>query len=174
MTSPSTAEKLSRRSSSVFSEKKASVCFDLLFSESNSSISPGLEPLCRIHPYRHGHLLRRSSAVLPQPQHLDRLSALKLHFCQTLILEIPNYLLSETLTNRLFERIPRRLFLFYNRLSIRMARGALIIFEGVDRSGKSTQIKRIFNQMVNKGERVYLTRFPEVSGGAGMCSLYKF
>ena len=43
-----------------------------------------------------------------------------------------------------------------------MARGALIIFEGVDRSGKSTQIKRIFNQMVNKGEKVYLTRFPEV------------
>ncbi|CBY23878.1 unnamed protein product [Oikopleura dioica] len=48
-----------------------------------------------------------------------------------------------------------------------MARGALIIFEGVDRSGKSTQIKRIFNQMVNKGENVHLTRFPERTSEIG-------
>ena len=49
----------------------------------------------------------------------------------------------------------------------RMVRGALIIFEGVDRSGKSTQIKRIFEKMQKRGDSVYLTRFPERTSEIG-------
>ena len=49
----------------------------------------------------------------------------------------------------------------------RMVRGALIIFEGVDRSGKSTQIKRIFEKIKNRGDPVYLTRFPERTSEIG-------
>ena len=45
--------------------------------------SPRLEPLCLLHHHRHGHLLRRPSLVLPQPQHLGRLS------------DQPNYILSD-------------------------------------------------------------------------------
>ena len=48
-----------------------------------------------------------------------------------------------------------------------MTRGALIIFEGVDRSGKSTQIKKIFENMTTRGDTVYLTRFPERTSEIG-------
>ena len=49
----------------------------------------------------------------------------------------------------------------------RMSRGALVIFEGVDRSGKSTQIKRIYEQMTGRGDSVFLTRFPERTSEIG-------
>ena len=54
-----------------------------------------------------------------------------------------------------------------------MARGALVIFEGVDRSGKSTQIKKIFDRMTERKDSVYLTRFPERTSEIGkMISSY--
>ena len=49
----------------------------------------------------------------------------------------------------------------------RMVRGALIIFEGVDRSGKSTQIKRIYDRMVDRKDSIFLTRFPERTSEIG-------
>ena len=163
-TSPSTSERPRPPSLSVSSERRDSVSLSEPKFIIDQTFSPRLEPLRRLYPHRHGHLLGRPSVVLPQPQHLVRLSAFKFISVRHTLWNLPPYLLSETLTNRLFDRILKSLSSFLiNLLCVRMARGALIIFEGVDRSGKSTQIKRIFNQMVNKGEKVYLTRFPEVS-----------
>jgi len=39
-------------------------------------------------------------------------------------------------------------------------RGLLIVFEGLDRSGKSTQCERLVNNLRNKGSEVFHTRFP--------------
>ena len=42
-----------------------------------------------------------------------------------------------------------------------MKRGSLIIFEGVDRCGKTTQVKRLSERLIKQGASVYTTRFPE-------------
>jgi dTMP kinase len=39
-------------------------------------------------------------------------------------------------------------------------RGALIVVEGLDRSGKSTQTKRIGSALIKEGYKVKLQRFP--------------
>uniref|UniRef100_A0A0N5B403 dTMP kinase n=1 Tax=Strongyloides papillosus TaxID=174720 RepID=A0A0N5B403_STREA len=40
-------------------------------------------------------------------------------------------------------------------------RGALIIFEGIDRSGKTTQSKRLAEYLIGKGLKVHLRRVPD-------------
>ena len=40
------------------------------------------------------------------------------------------------------------------------ARGKLVVFEGLDRSGKSTQVQRLVDTLRQKGEKVEQTRFP--------------
>ncbi|XP_071949555.1 thymidylate kinase-like isoform X1 [Antedon mediterranea] len=42
-----------------------------------------------------------------------------------------------------------------------LKRGALIILEGVDRSGKSTQCKKLVQTLHNQGEKIHLMRFPD-------------
>ncbi|XP_789676.2 thymidylate kinase [Strongylocentrotus purpuratus] len=44
-----------------------------------------------------------------------------------------------------------------------MRRGALVVFEGCDRSGKSTQCKKLVESMLEKGMKAELMRFPERS-----------
>ena len=39
-------------------------------------------------------------------------------------------------------------------------RGALIVFEGCDRSGKSTQCKKLVDALTNDGIKAKLLRFP--------------
>lgn len=39
-------------------------------------------------------------------------------------------------------------------------RGLFIVFEGVDKSGKTTQAKLLWSYLINKGEKVILTREP--------------
>lgn len=46
-------------------------------------------------------------------------------------------------------------------------RGALVIFEGCDRSGKSTQCKKIVDHLVSQGKKAELWRFPERSTAIG-------
>ncbi|XP_013199975.1 thymidylate kinase [Amyelois transitella] len=41
-----------------------------------------------------------------------------------------------------------------------MKRGALIVIEGVDRTGKSTQCKELVNNLLNKGVQAQYTNFP--------------
>lgn len=43
------------------------------------------------------------------------------------------------------------------------ARGALIVLEGLDRSGKTTQVKLLEQRFVELGKRVKTFRFPGVS-----------
>ncbi|XP_033117893.1 thymidylate kinase-like [Anneissia japonica] len=45
------------------------------------------------------------------------------------------------------------------KMSVR--RGALIILEGVDRSGKSTQCRKLVKTLQEQGEKVHLMRFPD-------------
>jgi len=42
-----------------------------------------------------------------------------------------------------------------------MKRGALIVLEGVDRSGKTTQCSRLLNRLVSNGISCELMRFPD-------------
>ncbi len=39
-------------------------------------------------------------------------------------------------------------------------RGAFIVIEGLDRSGKTTQVKRLDEQLTRSGNKVKLLRFP--------------
>jgi dTMP kinase len=41
-----------------------------------------------------------------------------------------------------------------------LGRGALIVFEGVDRCGKSTQARRLVDALNAQGQRAVLMRFP--------------
>ena len=45
--------------------------------------------------------------------------------------------------------------------SLTMSRGALIVIEGIDRSGKSTQAARLVESLVSRGRRAVLYRFPD-------------
>lgn len=47
-----------------------------------------------------------------------------------------------------------------------MTRGKLIVFEGLDRAGKSTQCEKLVEDLQNDGVKVRHMRFP------GMCTLY--
>lgn len=47
-----------------------------------------------------------------------------------------------------------------------MARGKLIVFEGLDRAGKSTQCQKLVDGLREKGAKVRLQRFP------GTCCVY--
>merc|ERR1719383_262168 len=48
-----------------------------------------------------------------------------------------------------------------------MKRGSLIIFEGVDRCGKTTQVKKLSERLTEKGHSIYTTRFPERTSEIG-------
>jgi len=48
-----------------------------------------------------------------------------------------------------------------------MKRGSLIIFEGVDRCGKTTQVKKLSEKLVENGHSIYTTRFPERTSEIG-------
>lgn len=41
-----------------------------------------------------------------------------------------------------------------------VARGAFVVLEGLDRSGKTTQVKLLQSRLVEAGKRVQLMRFP--------------
>jgi len=48
-----------------------------------------------------------------------------------------------------------------------LKRGALIVFEGCDRSGKTTQIKRLVERLNQEGTKTKMMRFPERETGIG-------
>jgi len=48
-----------------------------------------------------------------------------------------------------------------------LKRGALIVFEGCDRSGKTTQIKRLVDRLNEEGSKTKMMRFPERDTGIG-------
>ena len=48
-----------------------------------------------------------------------------------------------------------------------MKRGSLIIFEGVDRCGKTTQVKKLSEKLTENGHSIYTTRFPERTSEIG-------
>ena len=48
-----------------------------------------------------------------------------------------------------------------------MKRGSLIIFEGVDRCGKTTQVKLVNEYLINAGYKTFTTRFPERTSEIG-------
>lgn len=45
-------------------------------------------------------------------------------------------------------------------------RGAFIVLEGLDRSGKTTQVKLLEQRLAQAGRRVQVMRFPGKSTGA--------
>ena len=45
-------------------------------------------------------------------------------------------------------------------MSLPISRGALIVFEGCDRSGKSTQCKKLVDALTSDGIKAKLWRFP--------------
>lgn len=47
-----------------------------------------------------------------------------------------------------------------NRAEPPVARGALVVLEGLDRSGKTTQVKLLEQRFVELGRRVKVVRFP--------------
>lgn len=46
------------------------------------------------------------------------------------------------------------------------ARGAFVVLEGLDRSGKTTQVKLLQSRLIEAGRRVQLMRFPGESAWA--------
>jgi len=46
-------------------------------------------------------------------------------------------------------------------------RGSLIIFEGVDRCGKTTQVKLVNERLLSAGYKTFVTRFPERTSDIG-------
>lgn len=48
-----------------------------------------------------------------------------------------------------------------------MRRGAFIVFEGVDRTGKTTQTRLLLDTLINKGFKAKLIHFPERSSAIG-------
>jgi len=52
-------------------------------------------------------------------------------------------------------------------MSVAVKRGALIVFEGCDRSGKTTQVKRLVETLNKTGYSTEMMRFPDRSTGIG-------
>jgi len=52
-------------------------------------------------------------------------------------------------------------------MSAAVKRGALIVFEGCDRSGKTTQVKRLVETLNKTGCTTEMMRFPDRSTGIG-------
>jgi len=52
-------------------------------------------------------------------------------------------------------------------MSVAVKRGALIVFEGCDRSGKTTQVKRLVETLNKTGCTTEMMRFPDRSTGIG-------
>jgi len=52
-------------------------------------------------------------------------------------------------------------------MSVAVKRGALIVFEGCDRSGKTTQVKRLVETLNKTGCATEMMRFPDRSTGIG-------
>jgi dTMP kinase len=50
-------------------------------------------------------------------------------------------------------------------------RGALIVFEGVDRCGKTTQTTRLVDTLTKRGKDVRLMRFPDRTTATGECTI---
>ncbi|GAA6023038.1 hypothetical protein JCM11491_000370 [Sporobolomyces phaffii] len=48
------------------------------------------------------------------------------------------------------------------------ARGALIVFEGLDRSGKSTQVNRLYERLLERGTKVKKIGFPDRTSPTGL------
>ena len=48
------------------------------------------------------------------------------------------------------------------QFQIMMKRGAFIVLEGVDRSGKTTQAKRLVESLINEGKKAKLYNFPSL------------
>ena len=48
-------------------------------------------------------------------------------------------------------------------------RGCFIVFEGLDRVGKSTQCQKLFDYIIEKGQQAYLMKFPDRSTQIGKC-----
>ena len=48
------------------------------------------------------------------------------------------------------------------QFQIMMKRGASIVLEGVDRSGKTTQAKRLVESLNNEGKKAKLYNFPSL------------
>jgi len=46
-------------------------------------------------------------------------------------------------------------------------RGSLIVFEGCDRSGKTTQVKKLVEKLCNEGKTAKMMRFPDRTTGIG-------
>lgn len=52
-----------------------------------------------------------------------------------------------------------------------VARGAFVVLEGLDRSGKTTQVKLLQSRLIEAGRRVQLMRFPgELFGFSCVCA----
>jgi len=51
-------------------------------------------------------------------------------------------------------------FYVYKLMARQVARGALIVIEGVDRSGKSTQCAKLAKRLVSEGVKAELFKFP--------------
>jgi len=53
------------------------------------------------------------------------------------------------------------------RMSAAVKRGALIVFEGCDRSGKTTQVQRLVERLNSQGKASRMMRFPDRTTGIG-------
>ena len=49
-------------------------------------------------------------------------------------------------------------------------RGALIVFEGLDRSGKTTQVDRLIARLQKEGRKARLQKFPGESISTGIAA----
>jgi len=52
-------------------------------------------------------------------------------------------------------------------MSAAVKRGALIVFEGCDRSGKTTQVQRLVERLNSQGKASRMMRFPDRTTGIG-------
>ena len=60
--------------------------------------------------------------------------------------------------------------------SLPAGRGAFIVLEGLDRSGKSTQVSRLAEEVAKVGKAVLVQKFPGMSGAWSpyTCRAYSF
>lgn len=57
------------------------------------------------------------------------------------------------------------------QVGLAVARGAFVVLEGLDRSGKTTQVKLLQSRLIEAGRRVQLMRFPgELFGFSCVCA----
>nr|XP_019535986.2 thymidylate kinase [Aedes albopictus] len=56
---------------------------------------------------------------------------------------------------------PKRIFRWLSTMSIMQKRGALIVLEGCDRAGKTTQCKRIVESLISSGHKAKFMNFPD-------------